>query len=113
MLRLRGGLIRYWVKLPSESWKVIFGIYIGGEKFNSPRGQLDVWIRPSVAAEFTGAPAEDIKAQLKQFTIHHETETSVTVRISDVETSTRLYVLLQLWNTGAGSSDGKSDDEDL
>jgi hypothetical protein len=112
MLRRSGGLIRYWVKPPSGSGRVMFGMYIGGEKFNSPKGQLDVWIRPEVVTEFTGIPPEEIKSQLRQFAIHHETETTMILRIGDPETSAKLLTLLQQWDTKIGSSEVKAEDDE-
>jgi hypothetical protein len=112
MLRRSGGLIRYWVKLPTGGWRVIFGMYVGGEKFNSPKGQLDVWVRPEAVTEFTGIPPEEIKNQLKLFMIHHETETTAILRIGDAESAAKLYALLQQWDTKAGLSDAKAEDED-
>lgn len=113
MFRKNGGMIRYWVKLASGTWRVIFGMYIGAEnKFNSPKGQLDIWIRPEVVTEFTGSPAEEIKNELKQFAILTETESSVTLRIGDAETSSKLLVQLQKWNTKANSSDMNTEEDE-
>jgi Endonuclease NucS len=112
MLHSSGGLIRYWVNLSSGGWRVIFGMYIGGEKYDSPNGQLDVWIRTEIVTEFTGIRAKEIKNQLKQFTIHHETETTMILRIGDADTSAKLLALLQQWDAEAASRDEQLKDHE-
>ncbi len=53
MFRNNGGQLRYWVRLPGDgSWRVLFGMYVGGEKFSTPEGQLDIWIRPEAVVQF-------------------------------------------------------------
>lgn len=112
MFRRNGGQIRYWVKLSSGSWRVIFGMYIGGEKFNAAKGQLDVWIRLEVVAELTGDSLEEIRDQLKQFTVHHETETTTVLRVGDSESSAKLQLLLRQWNTKSESLEAEDEHEE-
>lgn len=62
--------------------------------------------------EFTGISVEEVKNQLKQLTIHHETETSTMIlRIADPETAMKLQVLLEQWDTEASSPDAKVEEE--
>ena len=99
MFRRLGGQIRYWVKLSSGNWRVVFGMQIGGLKFATPNAQLDVWIRVANVTEFTGHPADEIRSQLKGFTVHNETDSSITLRIGDTETAAKLYGVLQQWDS--------------
>lgn len=97
MFRTSGGKIRYWVKLPTGGWRVLFGVYVEGEIFNSPKGELDVWVRPEAVAEFNGMISDDIIKQIRQFKIKHETPSAITVCLSDEVTASKLYDVLQGW----------------
>ncbi len=63
-----GGKIRYWVKLPTDdSWRVLFGMYVGGEKFSTPEAQPDVWRRPETVVQFSGETIDNVLKELRRF----------------------------------------------
>jgi hypothetical protein len=100
MFLTNGGKVRYWVKLPTDgSWRVLFGVYVGGEKFNTPKAQLDVWVRPEVVFQFSGAPVDKVVDDLHKFEIINETQTAIVLRLKDNQTFAAFYSLLQKWIT--------------
>jgi hypothetical protein len=99
MFPTSGGKIRYWVKLPTDgSWRVLFGMYVGGDKFNAPNGQLDVWVRPETVVQFSGLPIDKVLDELRKFKIVNEAQTAIVLRLSDEKIAASFYSLLQQWN---------------
>lgn len=113
VFRINGGQIRYWVEMTSGSWRVLFGMYIGSEKFSSPKGHLDIWIRPEIVAEFTGIPCDQVQNELRQFPVHHETQTVTILRVADTQIASKLYRLLQYWNSVNASIDEKTQESEI
>lgn len=99
MFDLNGGQIRFWVKLSSGSWRVLFGMYVGSEKYDSPRGDLDVWVRPEVASEFSGLKLEEVQNELRTFKLHRETQFNAVLRIGRPEDASQLRELFLQWTT--------------
>lgn len=99
MFRVNGGQIRYGVGLAAGPRRVLFGMNIGGEKFGAPEGQLDAWVRPEIVEEFTAVPLDQVRSELKQFTVHREMQMGTILRIGDTEVASKLYELLQRWDS--------------
>ncbi len=98
MFSTSGGKIRYWVKLASDgSWRVLFGVYVGGEKFNTPQGQLDVWVRPETVVQFAGLTSAGVLGDLRKLQVVNETTTSIVLRLKDPGDVSAVYTLLQNW----------------
>lgn len=96
--RTSGGKIRYWVGLSTDqSWRVLFGMYVSGDKFGTPTGQLDVWIRPETVVQYSGEPIEKVMDDLHQFEVVNETQTAMTLRLKDQGEVRAIYALLENW----------------
>jgi hypothetical protein len=98
MHRRNGGTIIYWIALPTGGNRVLFGMNIGGEKYDSPEGTLDVWCRPEVVAEYTGLPLGSVQEQLGTFTAINQTDERIYIRLQDQASATDLYELLKKWD---------------
>jgi hypothetical protein len=100
MFSISGGQIRYWVKLPADdTWRVLFGMYVGGEKFSTPRAQLDIWVRPKIVVQFSGVTIESVVGELRRFEIVNETNTAIVLRLKDQQAVSALDALLHMWIT--------------
>ncbi|MGA7339683.1 MAG: endonuclease NucS domain-containing protein [Terracidiphilus sp.] len=103
LLGRNGGTVRFWVRSPDGSGRVMFGMNVGGEKLGSPMGALDVWLRPEIAAEYSGLALEHVQEQIRQFHVAKETEKNLFVRVQDDASAAKLYSLLEEWDSTAGS----------
>ena len=62
-----GGTFRYWASLRNGRDVVMFGMNVGGEKFGSPDGVLDVWVNVETVSEYIQEPLENVLVALAQF----------------------------------------------
>lgn len=70
-----GGSFRYWAKLQSGGYRMVFGVNVSGglahPEFGHPEpGQLDVWIKADRLAQVTGETEESIKDTLAAVSPH-------------------------------------------
>jgi hypothetical protein len=93
-----GGTLRYWIALPETQGKVIFGMNVGGAKFDSPRGSLDVWIWPEVAAAYAKCSTDEISSALGIFNIIRRTK-RLDLRLETDSQAESLLALLTSWDS--------------
>ena len=63
-----GGSLRYPIASPPDGRaRVLFGINVAGKKFDSPKGSLDVWIWPTIAAAYSETSLDSVLAELGAF----------------------------------------------
>ena len=96
-----GGTARYWITIASpldDKYKVLFGINIGGTKWTSPEGTLDVWIRQKIASSYSQTTIQDVSTLLHEFNPFNETEGTIWFRILDETGATRLLTILDSWH---------------
>ena len=94
-----GGTLRYWIASPDGRDRVLFGMNVGGNKFKTPEGALDVWIWPETAAEYSGFSIEDIWDQLEEFKSLRASNKRFVTRIKDDAEALKFYNLLAKWDS--------------
>ena len=97
--RNNGGTVRYWIQSLDSSWRVIFGMNIGGKRLASPHGQLDVWLNLDIVSNCAEISVDRLVEELKSFVIINKSERRIDLRLSNDTMAKSLYKLLDQWNT--------------
>ena len=100
-VHVNGGSLRYWIAAPDGKTRMAFGINVGGEKYDSPQGSLDVWVWPEICAEFSESSIDDVWKDLGQFQALKASNKRFFTRIHDDETAERFLSLLSKWDKGS------------
>jgi len=96
--RGHSGSYRYWRRDLNEKPRVIFGIAVAPARFETPKGELDIWMWPRVVYEVTNVPEEEIRMGLKnKFSYSERGRQQCSVRLKSVEDAERLVSQLADW----------------
>jgi Protein of unknown function DUF262 len=96
--RGHGGSYRYWRRDSKDKNRVIFGIAVAPDRFETPKGEMDAWMWPRVVSEVTNVPEEEIRIGLKsKFAYTERGKQQCTVRLRSVADAESLASLLVDW----------------
>lgn len=93
-----GGSYRYWRRDLKDKPRVVFGVAVSPEGFDTPKGELDIWMWPPVVSEVSNVPEEEIRRALKgNFAYSEHGRQKCSVRVRSVEDAERLTAQLIDW----------------
>ena len=111
-VHVNGGSLRYWITAPDGKARILFGINVGGEKYDTPDGSLDVWIWPDIAAEFSQSSVEEAWTELKQFPTFKNLQKQFFTRIQHEAEAKKLFQVLEKWDLGSAEYKSKREAEE-
>jgi len=93
-----GGSYRYWRRDMNDKHRVVFGIAVSPDRFDTPKEELDIWMWAPVVSEVTNVPEEEIRRVLKgSFAFSEHGQQKCSVRLRSVEDAKHLTALLIDW----------------
>lgn len=105
-----GGSLRLWGHRDNKSKaRMVTGLNVAGDRYSTPKGQLDTWIPVRSLAEVSGQDDPTIRKFLQSLKVIEVQSIDVVIRLASANEAERLVIQMKEWlevkGKGASGSD--------